>query len=187
MITGGAAGIGRATAERLAAEGAHVIIADINEALARETSGAIAAEGGMASSHALDQSRENSIETLAQQIHGDGDVDVVCINAGVHPGHQDIGLLAAEVWDRTHAVNSGGAFLLARRLIPLPKMRGGGSIVLTGSVVGLRPTARDAAYATTKAALHALGRSLALELAPLGIRSIPSFPALRSPRSVSRN
>ena len=188
VVTGGAAGIGRATAERLAAEGAHVVIADVNEALAEETSDAIAAAGGQASSHALDQSREDSIETLAQLLHADGGVDVICINAGVHPGNYDIGLLAVDVWDRTHAVNARGAFLLARRLIPLLQMRGGGSIVLTGSVAGLRPTARDAAYATTKAALHALGRSLALELAPSGIRVNSVLPGIAvTPLSLSQS
>lgn len=187
IVTGGAAGIGRATAERLAREGAHVIIADIDEALADETSRAINSGGLLASSHVLDQSQTESIEALAEYLLRDGGVDVVCINAGVHPGNQDFGLLTIDVWDRTHAVNSRGAFLFAQRMVPLLKIRGGGSIVLTGSVAGHRPAARDAAYATTKAALHALGRSLALELAPSGIRVNSVLPGIAAtPLSLSQ-
>jgi NAD(P)-dependent dehydrogenase (short-subunit alcohol dehydrogenase family) len=188
LVTGGASGIGRATAERLATEGAHVVIADTNEELANETSSAINAAGGSATASVLDQSLEDSIDRLASSLQLDGGLDVVCINAGVHPGGQDFGLLRNEVWDRTHAVNVRGAFLVARRVVPLLQMRGGGAIVLTGSVAGLRPAARDAAYATSKAALHARGRSLALELAPLQIRVNSILPGIAiTPLSLSQS
>jgi 3-oxoacyl-[acyl-carrier protein] reductase len=170
LVTGAASGIGRATGERFAAEGARVGLADINVAGVETVASGIRAAGGEAFALEMDQADRGSIERGLTPWRETG-LDVVCINAGaVLVPLRPIEATTPEEWDWLHGVNLRGAFLLARAAIPLIRRRGGGSIVFTASISGMRGHAGSASYATTKAGVLGLSRSLAYEVAGEGIR-----------------
>ena len=169
LVTGAASGIGRATAARFAAEGATVAVSDIDAQGVETVLGEIAAAGGTARGLVIDQSDEESI-SRGLDAFSEAGLDVVCVNAGMVLPLRPIETTSAEDWDRIHAVNLRGAFLLARGCVPLIRARGGGSIVFTASIAGMRGHAGSSSYATTKSGLLGLSRSLAYEVAPDGIR-----------------
>ncbi|MGC5054426.1 SDR family NAD(P)-dependent oxidoreductase [Micromonospora sp. DT48] len=164
LVTGAGQGIGRAIAERLAAEGAHVVVADVDEDLAREAASALRAVGGSAESARVDVSDPASLASLGDLL---GRVDIVVANAGI----QTFGPLlelSVEDWDRVLAVNARGTFLtlqLAARLLP-----DGGSAVTVASIQASLPNVMSANYAASKAAVVSTTKTFAAELAPRGIR-----------------
>ena len=169
LVTGAAAGIGRAVADRFAAEGARVAYADIDGA------GAEAAAAGTGSRAVpMDVTDEDSVAGGFAVLAADGWVpDVVVVNAGVQLFGQDaeIADLELDVWRRTHEVNLTGAFLTMKYAVRGMLDIGGGSIVLTGSPTGVRGEGRDfTAYASSKAGMHGLGRTVAAAYAGRGIR-----------------
>ena len=170
LITGAAAGIGRAVADGFAAEGARVVYTDRDLAGARA---AAAATGGRAVH--LDVTDETSVADGFAALAADGwTPDVVVVNAGVQLFGQDaeIADLDLDVWLRTHEVNLTGAFLTIKHAVRGMLARGGGgSIVLTGSPTGVRGEgAAFTAYASSKAGMHGLGRTVAAAYAGRGIR-----------------
>ena len=172
LVTGAASGIGRATAMRFAAEGATVGVADIDLEGAERVVGEIRAAGGPGQGSALlfDQADEGSIDRALAAWAPDG-LDVACINAGavILPLTQLADTDPAG-WDRVHAVNLRGAWLVARAAVPLMRRRGGGAIVFTASISGMRGHPGSGAYAASKAGVLGLSRSLAAEVARDGIR-----------------
>lgn len=164
VITGGGSGIGRATARRMADEGASVAVIDINGDAAHE----IAAEIG-GSAHVADvtdaDGLRGAVDAAAEVMGG---ITIMFNNAGVgnqSPLHE----WAPEEWDRMLAVNLTGVYLGFRAAVPHIRASGGGSIVSTASISGTRPAAGEAPYAAAKAGVAAITASAALEYGP-GIR-----------------
>jgi 3-oxoacyl-[acyl-carrier protein] reductase len=167
IVTGGASGIGRAATERFAAAGASVVIADLNAAGAQELAAKVVADGGAAIGVRVDVTNAADTDTMVTAAEDAfGRVDVLVANAGL--SHLPMSALDMEEndFDRTFAVNVKGAWLSVRSAVPAMRRTGGGSIVITGSVMGERTRPGFAAYASSKAASNHLARTLALELAP---------------------
>jgi NAD(P)-dependent dehydrogenase (short-subunit alcohol dehydrogenase family) len=166
VVTGGAGGIGAATARRLAGEGAGVVIADVRPA--DEVVGAIGAAGGRARSLVADVADEAGWQAVAETAHrAFGPVDVLVSNAftvDVRPA----GETSLASWDRQLAVCLTGAFLGVRRFLPDLRARRG-AVVLVSSVHALVGLPGHPAYAAAKGGLVALGRQLAVEYGP-GVR-----------------
>jgi NAD(P)-dependent dehydrogenase (short-subunit alcohol dehydrogenase family) len=174
LVTGGASGIGRATALRFAAEGADVGVADIDAAGAERVAGEIRSADGSAVPLVMDQADEGSIERALgswASTGPDGGLDVAVINAGavILPLTPLTEIEPAD-WDRVHGVNLRGAWLVARAAVPRMRRRGGGAIVFTASISGMRGHPGSGAYAASKAGVLGLSRSLAAEVARDGIR-----------------
>lgn len=169
LVTGAASGIGRAIADRFAAEGATVVYADRDADAARE---AAAATGGVAVT--MDISDEASVEAAYAEVAASGHaVDVVVANAGVQLFGQDapIADLDLEVWRRTLDINLTGTFLTVKHAVRSMLASGGGSIIATGSPTGLNGEGRDfTAYSSTKGGIHSLVRATAAAYATRGIR-----------------
>lgn len=165
VVTGGAAGIGAATARRLAAEGAAVVVADIAAEHGEKVAASIAAAGGQAEYRQCDVSLAGCWEDLAGHVLGRyGRLDVLHSNAYtvvVKPAHE----LTEPEWDRQLAVCLKAAWLGAR-VFARPLQASGGSIVLTSSVHALAGLPGHPAYAAAKGALCSLGRQLAVEYGP---------------------
>jgi NAD(P)-dependent dehydrogenase (short-subunit alcohol dehydrogenase family) len=158
IITGGASGIGRATALMLASAGARVFVGDVqqpSENTARFTEHGIRAL-------ACDVRRDADIQQLVDQATGDTDrLDIVVSNAGIGLVKQIPDVNEAE-WDSVLDTNFKATFLLARHAIPHLRAAGGGAIVVTSSNAGILPRAHDPVYSTSKMALLGMVRSLAL-------------------------
>ena len=171
LITGAGAGIGRAVAERFAAEGARVIIADRDAAAAAAVAASI---GGWARPATIDISDEASVEAgFADSVAAGWSPDVVVANAGVQLFGQDAvaGELDLDVWRRTIDINLTGTFLTVKHAVRAMLSSGGGSIILTGSPTGLNGEGKDfTAYSASKAGIHGLARTVAAAYASSGIR-----------------
>ncbi len=173
LVTGAASGIGRAVAERLAAEGAHVVLADVAAEAVRDVAGAIGRnckDPHRAIAVAADVTRPADVAAaVAQAVLTFGGLDILVCNAGfVEAGPIDG--MTEEVWDRHFEVNVKGAFLAIREAVKVMKVGRRGAIALNASKGAFAPTADNAAYASSKAAVAALARNLATELGPHGIR-----------------
>ncbi|MBI4628980.1 MAG: bifunctional rhamnulose-1-phosphate aldolase/short-chain dehydrogenase [Candidatus Rokubacteria bacterium] len=174
LVTGGGSGIGRAAAKRLAAEGAHVVVGDLDEAGARTTADEIvaAAGAGRALGLAMDVTSEASVRAAFEEtILAYGGLDVLVSNAGVaHSSPVD--RMALADWERSFAVNATGHFLVAREAMRLLIAQGlGGALVFVATKNVMSPGKDFAAYSAAKAAEAQLAKVLALEGAPHGIRS----------------
>jgi rhamnulose-1-phosphate aldolase/alcohol dehydrogenase len=174
IITGAASGIGRACAERFAEEGAHVVVTDVDVALAEEVAKGIVAKHGLRRAIALrlDVSSEDDVErAYAETIAAYGGVDIIVSNAGISSfGSLDV--LPAADWDRAFAVNARGHFLVARAALRIMKQqKTGGSIVFNASKNVTAPGKEFGAYSVSKAAEAQLCRIVALEGGEFGIRA----------------
>jgi NAD(P)-dependent dehydrogenase (short-subunit alcohol dehydrogenase family) len=171
VITGGGTGIGAATARRFAEEGAKVVVTGRRpeplDAVAKQTGG-LAMAGDVAD-------EDHTRGAVAAAIEAFGGLDVLVANAGLGFGGA-AGDLQDERWARTLDVNLTGAFRFVRAAIPAMLERGGGSIVLVSSVSALVTGTESAAYATSKAAMLGLTRSLAVDYGPRGIRANAILP-----------
>jgi NAD(P)-dependent dehydrogenase (short-subunit alcohol dehydrogenase family) len=165
VVTGGASGIGRACAFALAAEGAEVIIADIDSQAGVDTSGEIAATGGKAHAVHLDVTSEEgwkqSIATVGETF---GALHVLVNNAGICISQHLLQMSFAS-WRRQIAVNLDSLFLGTRAALPLIQKSGGGSIVNMSSVAGLRGVSGMSGYCATKAGVRLFTKAVALECA----------------------
>jgi NAD(P)-dependent dehydrogenase (short-subunit alcohol dehydrogenase family) len=168
LVTGAASGIGRACAERLAEEGARVIVTDIQDALGGEVVAAIRAADGVAEYLRHDVTREAdwvSVIDSIRQRHGR--LDVLVNNAGIGIGGSIIDLSLAD-WQRQQAINLDGVFLGIKHGIPLMREHGGGSIINMSSVAGLKGSPNLAAYNATKGGVRLFTKGVALEAAREG-------------------
>jgi NAD(P)-dependent dehydrogenase (short-subunit alcohol dehydrogenase family) len=164
LVSGGGSGIGRATAALLAAEGATVFVADINEKAAQSVAAQIAAAGGEAEALPLDVSDEAAWQKATEQILGShGRLDIVVNNAGVS-FTKPVAEMTLTEWHHVLAVNLDGVFLGTKYGISAMQGRGG-SIVNVASVSGITPFPGAGAYGASKAAIRLLSRIAAIECA----------------------
>lgn len=169
IVTGGAAGIGRATCALFAEEGARVVVADVDAEAGAAVAAAIAGRGGHALFVPADVAREADARRLADEaVARFGRVDVLVNNAAVFV-LKGLDATVAE-WERSLGVNVVGTALVTRYASVAMKQRGGGAIVILGSISALVAQPEFVTYAATKAALLQMTRSLALDLAPHNIR-----------------
>jgi NAD(P)-dependent dehydrogenase (short-subunit alcohol dehydrogenase family) len=173
LITGAGSGIGRAAAQRFAAEGAAVVAVDLDEASAAETAELITSTGGRAHAVAADVAVDAACQAMVAAAEATfGRLDVLFNNAGVMvPGDDDAEHTEESVWDLTMDVNAKGVFLGCKHGIPALRRAGGGSIINTASFVALMGAATpQLAYTASKGAVLALTRELAVIHAREGIR-----------------
>jgi NAD(P)-dependent dehydrogenase (short-subunit alcohol dehydrogenase family) len=172
LVTGGAgAGIGSATARRLAEEGAAVVVVDDHERRTREVAEALAKETGArvlgCVGDIADRARMDAV--LAEVEEALGPVDVLVNNAAINV-LAPLSRYETDDWDRVMAVDLDAAFYLIRRARPGMLERGQGSIVNITSVAAFLGNVQEGPYAAAKAGLHALTRSVAVEGGPRGVR-----------------
>ncbi|MGW0194816.1 SDR family NAD(P)-dependent oxidoreductase [Nonomuraea sp. NPDC003201] len=168
IVTGGASGIGRATALLFAREGARVVVADIDAAGADATVARIAEEAGHAIAVQADVSDpEDCRRVVGTAVETFGGLHVLFNNAGIIRRTTALDL-DVEEWDRVMAVNVRSVFLMCKHAIPA--MTDGGSIVNTGSGWGLKGGGNAISYCASKAAVVNMTRALAIDHAKAGIR-----------------
>jgi NAD(P)-dependent dehydrogenase (short-subunit alcohol dehydrogenase family) len=171
LITGAAVGIGAEIAKRFAAEGAQVVIGDVNVVEARTTSESIRRSGGSARSVPLDVTKEESWEEALDGIRtAEGRLDVLVNNAGITK-RIPITEMPLEDFERIMAVNVRGVFLGIKHALPFMKQGGGGSIVNISSICGLvGHKLTNETYTTSKGAVTLLTKSVAVRYARDNIR-----------------
>ena len=169
VVTGGGSGVGRATALRLALEGATVFAVDIDPGV-REFDSQAGPGGGSVQGIAADLTDPDQTARLAEQVRVAGQVDVLVNSAGVFE-LGSIEELELDSWNRQIAANLSTTFLVSRSLLPLIKRSSGGSIVNLSSIAGIVSFPRNAAYSASKSAIVGLTRSMAIDLAADGIRT----------------
>jgi NAD(P)-dependent dehydrogenase (short-subunit alcohol dehydrogenase family) len=173
LITGTAAGIGRATALRFAAEGARIVGVDLTDDANAETAAMVAEAGGemLAVRADVSSDADNRAMVAAAEEHF-GRLDVMFNNAGImHHADGDSQETAEGIWDLTMDINAKGVFLGCKHGIPALRRAGGGSVINTASFVALRGAATaQIAYTASKGAVLALTRELAVVHARENIR-----------------
>jgi NAD(P)-dependent dehydrogenase (short-subunit alcohol dehydrogenase family) len=189
IVAGGGRGIGAATARRLAAEGAGVVIGDIVEQWAVETARAINAEGGKAVGVHLDGTSAASqaaiVETALSQWSG---LDFYHSNlAGGAEGDIDILNCPEEVLDRSFAINAKSHFLATQAALPVLIERGGGAMIYTSSGAAISGNPWQVAYPMTKNALHALVRHVARKFGKQGVRANGICPGVVMTEAVAQH
>jgi len=166
VITGGSAGIGRATALLFAREGARVVVADLDRDAGAATVAQIGSEGGEATFVAADVSRPDEVRLMVEAtVAAFGRLDILVNNAAIYR-QGDAEATTEDDWQRMLEVNLTGPFLCARYCVPVMRRGGGGVIVNVASEAGLVGIRGQVAYNVTKAGLIGLTRSLAVDGAP---------------------
>lgn len=170
FITGAGRGIGRAIAHKCAAEGASVVIAEMDSSTARTVAGELTAAGHAALAVPTDITRESDVQhAIAQTIAAFGGLDILVNNAG-QTFHDDATTMTESAWDAAMAVDLKGVWFCCKYALPHLIERGGGSIINLASVHA-RHTAPDYfPYGAAKAAVVGLTRSLALDYGPRAVR-----------------
>jgi 3alpha(or 20beta)-hydroxysteroid dehydrogenase len=167
VITGAAAGLGRAVATRLAAEGASVVLVDRAAEALKQAAAAI----GGALPVVADVSQEADVDTYVQvALAAHGRIELFFNNAGIEGRMAPMTELSADDFDRVMAVNARGVFLGLRAVLRVMKRQQSGAIVNTASMAGVRGSATFSPYVAAKHAVVGLTRCAALEGAPFGIR-----------------
>jgi NAD(P)-dependent dehydrogenase (short-subunit alcohol dehydrogenase family) len=170
-------GNGRAMSLLLAREGAHVAVADRNEASAAETVAMIASEGGQAFAIGADITHEADVAAMVDAaVREMGGLDGMVCNVGVGLGGLGLSAVKTEEWDQVLGINLRGPMLCCRQALPL--MEPGGSVVFISSIAGLVAGSRLPAYDASKAALGGLMRHVAMEGARKGVRANIVAPGL---------
>jgi 3-oxoacyl-[acyl-carrier protein] reductase len=168
LVTGGAQGFGLGITETFAREGARVVVVDINGELAETAARSL---GGSAVAVAADVTKAADVNRSVEAAESAfGRLDIVVNNAGTSHRNRPMLEVGEDEFDRVFAVNVKSIYLYAQAAIPLMRRQGRGVIVNVGSTAGLRPRPGLTWYNGTKGAVHAITKSMAVELAPDGIR-----------------
>ena len=166
LVTGGAAGMGRAIAKAFADEGANVVVADINEERVGGTAEELSGGGAKVSGLGVDVTDPGQVEEMVAKADDElGGIDILVNNAGVITMDKVVDI-TPEDWDFVMDVNGKGVFLCMRAVVPGMLERGGGNIVSVASQAGKRGYPLFAHYCASKAAVILLSKGLALEVAP---------------------
>jgi NAD(P)-dependent dehydrogenase (short-subunit alcohol dehydrogenase family) len=173
IVTGATSGIGAAIAERLGQDGWQVVVTGRREQLGQQQAASIRDAGGTATFVRADVSQASDVDRLVERaVEWAGRLDAVVNNAGVfHHGSAEA--TTDEAWQRVMETNVGGVFRVSRAAIPHLRAAGGGTIVNISSVHAVATMTEVAAYATSKGAIIALSRQMALDGARDMIRVIP--------------
>lgn len=165
IITGGASGIGRGCALRLAEQGAHVVLTDIQDDAGHAVVAEVEAAGGSGRFLHHDVTSEDEWRSIVETVGSDHKgLDILVNNAGIGLGSSILDMSLAD-WHRQQAVNLDGVFLGMKHSIPVMRDSGGGSIINMSSVAGIRGYANLAAYNATKGGVRLLTKGVALECA----------------------
>jgi 3-oxoacyl-[acyl-carrier protein] reductase len=181
IVTGAGQGLGRAYAEALAAEGASVVIAEINEGNAKDVAEAITTAGGAALAVRTDVTDPDSCAAMVQAaVDAYGTVDILVNNAAIYDGltmdvFEDLDMA---VWDRVMAVNVKGTWLATRAVAPIMKEKGYGKIVNVSSTVAYIGPPLLLHYVASKGAVVAMTKALAKELGEYGVRVTALAPGM---------
>lgn len=168
LITGAASGFGAEMARLFAAEGARVVIADINEGGARAVASAI---GAQAYALRCDVTQRLDVDAaVAQAVQAYGRLDIVVNNAGWTHRNQPLLQVSEADFDRVYDINVKSIFHMTQAVVPLMRDQGGGVILNIGSTAGIRPRPGLTWYNGSKGAVNLLSKSMAVELAPMKIR-----------------
>ena len=189
IIAGGGRGIGAATARRLTAEGAAIVIGDIVEEWAVETARAIREEGGKAIGIRLDGTQAASQAAIVEAALSEfGGLDFYHSNlAGGTEGDIDVLNCTEEVLDRSFAINAKSHFLATQAALPVLLERGSGAMIYTSSGAALSGNLLQVAYPMTKNALHALVRHVARKYGKQGIRANGICPGVVMTEAVAQH
>lgn len=180
IVTGGASGIGAAAAETLAREGATVVVTDIDATKGQEVVARIHAAGGKAEflvQDVTDEARWQEVVAETEKRHGK--LDVLFSNAGIGILCSVLEMSLAD-WRRQNAINLDGVFLSVKYCVPAMRRAGGGSIIITSSLAGLRGSAGLAGYCATKGGVRLFAKAVAMECAAMndGVRVNTIHPGL---------
>ncbi|MEO7587581.1 MAG: SDR family oxidoreductase [Arachnia sp.] len=170
IVTGGAGGIGRATARAFAAEGASVAVVDLQGEAAEKVAAAIRESGGEAIAITADVSSEADVKRIVATVVAEfGTIDVLFNNAGIIK-RKSATEIEVEEWDQVFGVNVRSIFLMCKHVVPVMEAAGRGAIVNTGSGWGLTGGGRALSYCASKGAVVNMTRALAIDHGPAGIR-----------------
>lgn len=178
VVTGGTAGIGRATAQLLAERGGAVAVCGVADAEVDQVLGELNAVGpGRVRGETVDVRDEKAVASFVERTVAEfGGIDMLVCSAGIQR-YGTVETTTSETWDEVLDINLKGAFLAARHALPHMRERGSGSIVNVSSIQAFVSQTEVAAYTVSKAGLNALTRSIAVDYAPLNIRANAVCPA----------
>lgn len=176
IITGAGGGFGEGIAQAYVAEGANIIVADINGDAARKVASAL---GAQASAFTCDVSNKEQVQALVQHcVETFGIPDIVINNAGTTHKNRPMLEVDEATFDRMFAVNVKSIYHMTHAVLPLLRKKGGGVILNVGSVAGIRPRPGLSWYNTSKGAVNILSKAMAVELGPEKIRVNAICPVL---------
>ncbi|WP_246988448.1 SDR family oxidoreductase [Halorientalis marina] len=179
LVTGGAGRIGSEDCRILAAEGAEVVVLDVDEDGAKEVADEIEEDGGDAIAVECDLTdRDRVAETVEDLQDETGGVDVLVNNAGMVDAVGRAGDLSEDLWDRDMEINLTGTYNITREIFPNMCERGWGRVISMSSMAGAFGGYGQLSYSTTKAGLIGFGKTLALEGAPEGVTSNVITPSI---------
>ena len=168
LVTGAASGFGAEIARQFVAEGARVVIADINESGAREVAASLGDAGACVLCDVTQRSDIDRAVALALNVFGR--LDVVVNNAGWTHRNQPLLQVSEAEFDRVYAINVKSIFHMTQAVVPVMRQAGGGVILNIGSTAGIRPRPGLTWYNGSKGAVNLMSKSMAVELAPDRIR-----------------
>jgi NAD(P)-dependent dehydrogenase (short-subunit alcohol dehydrogenase family) len=171
VVTGSTKGIGKAIAERMAEQGARVVISSRNQDLCDDVATNIVSKGGHAVGISCNINHKEQLESLVEKTKSVfGDIDVLVCNAALNPYFGPSQEIPDQAFDKVMHANIGSVHRLCQLVIPNMKKLGGGSVVIISSIGGLKGSASLGAYAISKAADMQMARNLAVEWGPDNIR-----------------
>lgn len=168
IVTGGASGFGAGIIRKFVAEGAQVMIADLNTALAEDLKQEMGAHAIVATANVADGGDVQAM--AAQAMDAWGHIDILINNAGVTHLPAPMETVTEEDFDRVFAVNCKSVYLTARHIVPLMKARGNGAILNVASTAGVSPRPNLNWYNASKGWMNTATKAMAVELAPAGVR-----------------
>ena len=171
ILTGAGSGIGKATALMFAKEGAKVVVAGRRAEPLKKVVDTIRSEGGAAIDHPTDVTDETQVKALVQTALSEyGKLDIAFANAGINPSRTNILETTEEAWHQTLNTNLTGVFLTCKYSLPALIENGGGSIIVTSSMVGMTGVKNRIPYGASKGGVNQLVKCMAIDCAEFNVR-----------------